>query len=262
MKSKIISALLLLSITILAGSCKKTSPVAYSGKTYVEFYSTVETYAMTNAYSEFYYLDPSKTTDTVYIRMKTIGAIPTKQSFIRFKAYNDPSPTPAFPNAVEGTHYVSFNDPSLQALWKVDAGKYEASVPFVLKRDPSLKNSVYQLRFSIINSDDFLAGSPRHIDATIFISDRLSQPSNWTNTFFFLGNYGTVKHQFMVAQSGKKWDAAFITSVLSDSNMQAYYLYKFTQDLKTLNAARLAAGLTELRENPALASTAVTFPNL
>lgn len=249
------------SFALLWSGCKKVAPGVYSGKTYAEFYNNTTSYELIQSTSDFYYKDPSILTDTVYLRIKTLGTIPTKTSYVRFRAYNNPLVGAKYPDAIAGKHYVPFTDTGLQALWKVEAGKYEAYLPIVLLRDPSLKNQAYQLTFSITDSEDILAGNPKHIDATIVISDLLSQPSNWSNTFFFLGTYGKVKHQFMIDQSGKKWDAAFINTILNDYDLQAYYVYKFSEALKTLNAERMAAGLTELREDPNSAATAVTFPN-
>ncbi|WP_025146535.1 DUF4843 domain-containing protein [Pedobacter jeongneungensis] len=251
-----------LTVLTLAG-CKKELPAAYTGQQYLEFYSLYDIKEVTTAYSSFYYLNSSRSTDTVFLRVRTVGTVPSKTSFIKLSAFTDPNTTSAYPDAVAGVQYVSFDDENIKKLMKVDAGKYEAYIPVVLKRDPSLKDKVYQLRFKITTSDDFKPGNSDHTEGIIYISDRLFQPSNWTPSFF-LGSYGSVKHQFMIEQSGKPWDAAFITTLTNpvDLNAQAFYLFKFTQALKDLNATRKAAGLTELRENPLLPSTAVTFPNL
>lgn len=238
-------------------------PAVYTGQQYLEFYSKNDVKAVTTAYSAFYYLDAGKTTDTVLLHVVTLGSLPTKTSYVTLNASTDKTNVSAYPDAVAGVHYVSFDDPELKKLMKVEAGKFEAYIPVVLKRDPSLKSSVYQLRFNIGVSDDFKPGSSKHTEGVIYISDRLSQPSNWTTTFF-LGTYGTVKHQFIIEQSGQRWDTDFITTLTTpaDLNAQSFYLFKFTQALKVLNATRKAAGLTELREDPLVPSTAVTFPNL
>lgn len=259
----IFTAFLVASV-LLFNSCKKELPVAYSGNSYLEFYSPYDDIAaVTVGYSSFYYLDASKITDTVWLRVKTVGSIPTKTSVVKFEAFKDNSAAPAYPDAVAGIHYVPFDDAGIQKLMKVDAGKYEAYIPVVFKRDASLKDKVYQLRFKIVMSEDFSPGSIKHIEGIVYISDRLSQPSNWTPTFF-LGSYGTVKHQFMIEESGQRWDNAFISTLINpvDVNRQSFYLFQFTQALKTLNEKRKAAGLTELRENPSDPATAVTFPNL
>jgi len=262
MKKNIIRFTFLLATMLFFAGCKKDRPGVYSGQEYLEFYSTnAGSKEIVTAYASFYYLDASKITDTVLLHVVTVGAVPKKTSYIQLTAIKDTTGTSAYPDAVAGVHYVSFDDVNLKKLMKVDAGKYEAYIPVVLKRDASLKSTVYQLRFKIGTSDDFKPGNSFHTEGIIYISDRLSQPSNWTTTFF-LGAYGTVKHQFIIEQSGQPWDSAFIATLTSDTNTQSFYLYKFTQALKTVNAARMAAGLTELRENPLDPSTAVTFPKL
>lgn len=265
MKKNISGIALLLTAALLFNSCKKAMPGVYSGQEYLQFYSTTTSAVkqVTTAYASFYYLDASKTTDTILLHVTVLGTIPTKTSYVQFTAFTDKTVTSAYPDAVAGVHYVSFDDANLKKLMKVDAGNYEAYIPVVLKRDASLKENVYQLRFKIGLSDDFKPGNANYTEGVIYISDRLTQPSNWTTTFF-LGTYGPVKHQFIIEQSGQPWDSAFITTLTTpvDLNTQSFYLYKFTQALKTVNAARKAAGLTELRENPLDPSTAVTFPSL
>jgi hypothetical protein len=263
MKLKNIFSAFLLVLPIFFGSCKKSLPVAYSGQQYLEFSWVNDVQQVTTAYSSFYYLDQAKNTDTVWFRVRTLGSVPGKTAYLKFSAFTDPKSSSVFPDAVAGVQYVSFDDEGVRKLMKVEAGKYEALVPVVLKRDPSLKNKVYQLRFKIGISDDFAPGSSKHTEGIVYISDKLSQPSNWT-TNFFLGSYGEVKHKFIIEQSGQRWDTDFIQTltVPVDLNTQSFYLFKFTQALKNLNADRKAQGLTELREDPALPSTAVTFPNL
>ncbi|MDN5284236.1 MAG: hypothetical protein JWR38_510 [Mucilaginibacter sp.] len=252
--------ILLLSIPMWS-SCKKDSPATYSGKQYLEFYYTNDVKAVTTEYSTYFYKDASIKYDTVLFHVRAVGTVPSKTSYMNFKAFADTLAIPAYPDAVAGTHYVPFDNANLKLLWKMEAGKFEAYVPIITIRNPSLKTSTYQLHFKITASDDFLPGSALHTEGIVYISDRLSQPSNWTASFW-LGTYGPVKHQFMIDQSGQRWDADFITAIGTNASLQAYYLFKFSQALKTLNAARLAAGQTELRENPALATSAVTFPPL
>lgn len=261
MKIKLPYAFMVMISILLFNSCKKDMPAAYSGQQYIEFYYVNNIKAVTPGYSVFFYKNAAVQYDTVLFHVRAVGAIPGKTSYINFKAFPDPSKTPTYPDAIAGVHYIPFDNPGLKLLWKMEAGKLEAYVPIITIRDASLKNSTYQLHFNITQSDDFLPGSPLHTEGIVYISDRLSQPSNWTSSFW-LGTYGPVKHQFMIDQSGQRWDADFISTIGTNTSLQAYYLYKFSQALKTLNAARIAAGLTELRENPALPSSAVTFPPL
>ncbi|WP_158275264.1 DUF4843 domain-containing protein [Pedobacter sp. HMWF019] len=265
MKQNIINTGFLLLALLLFSSCKKAMPGVYSGQQYLQFYTTTTagTKEVVTANAAFYYLDASKITDTVLLHVVTTGSVPSKTSYVQLTAFTDNTVISTYPDAIAGVQYVSFDDANLKKLMKVDAGKYEAYIPVVLKRDPSLKEKVYQLRFKIGISNDFKPGNSNHTEGVIYISDRLSQPSNWTTTFF-LGAYGLVKHQFIIEQSGQPWDSDFITTLTKpvDLNAQSFYLFKFTQALKTVNAARQAAGLTELREDPLVPSTAVTFPSL
>ncbi|MDE1193450.1 MAG: DUF4843 domain-containing protein [Arachidicoccus sp.] len=254
------NSILLLGLLLFI-SCHKDEPSTYSGSEYLEFDYTSDIQQVTSAYSTFYYKDSTVKYDTVYFAVHALGVVPTKTSYIKFKAYKDTSASPAYPDAVAGVHYIPFDDANMMAQMKMEAGEVSASVPVILKRDKSLKDSVYQLLFTIDYSDDFLPGNAKHILGAVYISDKLSQPSNWTSSFF-LGTYGPVKHQFIIEQSGERWDAAFISTLTGNTSLQSYYLFKFTQALKTVNAERIAEGLTELREDPSSPSSAVTFPSL
>jgi len=262
MKTIVKYTTLTLCCALAIAGCKKSEPAASEAGKYIEFYNTYDSKEITTKTSTFYYLDANKTTDTVWFRMKTVGGIPIKSSAIKFMAFKDPSTAPLYPDAVAGVHYVPFDDPSIAKLMKIEAGQYEVNIPVVLKRDPSLKTATYQLKFKIVPSDDLSPSSTYHNEASITISDALSQPSNWYATGFFLGNYQTVKHAFMIDHSGERWDAAFITTVTADANLSTYYKYKFIKELKELNEQRAAQGLPPLRQNPADPTTVVSFPAL
>lgn len=251
----------LLLIIVMCGSCKKDIPRSYSGQQFLEFYYVDDIKAVTAGYSTYFYKDAAVQYDTVLYHVRSVGTVPSKASYFRFTAFADTSATPAYPDAVAGVHYVPFDNANMKLLWKLEADSFEAYVPIITIRDASLKTSTYQLHFRIDTSKDFDPGSPNHTEGILYISDRLSRPSNWTDNFF-LGAYGPVKQQFMIDQSGDRWDADFIATIGTNTSLQAYYNFKFTQALKTLNAQRIAAGQTELRENPADPTSAVIFPPL
>lgn len=264
MLKRSIHTAILAMMVLLTGSCKQEFPAPFIGKNYIQFTPTNGIKTVVTAYSSFYYADPSKTTDTILFDVTSLGLVPDKTTYLKLSPILGPIVTTAYPNAVDavpGVNYVSFDDPGIQKLMKLDAGKTNGKIPVVIKRDPSLKTTMYQLHFKLSDSEDYLAGNPKYIEGLVYISDFLFKPTNWSTTFF-LGTYGTVKHQFMVEQSGERWDLTFITTILANSNLQTYYKYKFSQALKATNAARIAAGQTELRENPSDPTTAITFPTL
>lgn len=263
LKKSIHTGILAIAICLTA-SCKQDFPEAFTGKSYIQFTPTNGIKTVVTAYSSFYYSDPSKTTDTILFDVTSLGLVPTKTTYIKLTPILGAITASNYPDAVDavsGVNYTSFDDPDIQKLMKLDPGKSNGKIPVIIKRDPSLKTKMYQLHFKLSDSDDYLAGNPKYIEGLVYITDFLFKPTNWSTTFF-LGTYGTVKHQFMVEQSGERWDVDFITTILANSNLQTYYKYKFSQALKVTNAARIAAGQTELRENPSDPTTAITFPTL
>ena len=65
----------------------------------------------------------------------------------------------------------------------------------------------------------------------------------------YFGVYGVVKHQFLIEQTGKKWDDEYIESLIKgDSNYLKYLVRKMSARLSEVNAERTAKGLDVLKE--------------
>jgi hypothetical protein len=94
----------------------------------------------------------------------------------------------------------------------------------------------------------------------IVFSDQLERPTYWSwGNYNFIGAYGTVKHLFLIEQTGEKWDNVYLHDVLgftetgSDSNIYDYDYIVVVQAalvkmLEEYNAERQAQGLDVLKE--------------
>lgn len=146
-------------------------------------------------------------------------------------------------DAVPGVHYVAFDDPELAAkFYYVPAGAIEIEIPIVVKRDPSLKTKNYTLRVGFKPNDEFNYGSKEFSFKRIILSDQLIKPKNWDSYCgHFFGEYGPVKHQFMINISGEKWDDDYVNTVIysyysGDQNFLFYYAQKMYRALQDYNA--------------------------
>lgn len=132
-------------------------------------------------------------------------------------------------NAVAGTHFVAFNDPTLTPFYTLKAGEVSAKVPVVVLRDESLSKKSYFLDIALVENDDFKAGYPVYQVKHIEISNILAKPTIWDTYDYaampwYFCNWGPVAHQFMIDVTGYPFDNEFIKSFI-DTRDDAYIEY-------------------------------------
>lgn len=161
----------------------------------------------------FVYAGGDATTDTVWIPLKTIGKV---------KNYDRPVSILQMQtnelNAVPGTHFVNFSDPSLSARYVIPAGKSTVELPIVLKRDASLKTDKVLIEFTLRANDYFMPGFVGPQSVQIWVTDQMDRPSYWPvasdatlNTK--IAPYDPVLHRFLIDATGNKWDDEYIGSL-------------------------------------------------
>lgn len=160
-------------------------------------------------------------------------------------------------NAVAGKHYQGFDTPALQKYYMIPAGKARTKIPVVLLRDASLKSENVVLKFSIKANKYFINGYEPYRERTIEFTDQLSEPSYWNKEYgewgftfaMYFGTYGVVKHQFLINQTGEKWDDTYIEKLMTgDSGYLTYIYEKMVARLEEVNAEREANGEGPLSE--------------
>ena len=196
--------------------------------------------------------------DTSWLRVGTAGFLSPEDRSLELEQVmtgrND---------AVSGKHFVSFDDSSYKQLLKVPADSIECDIPIIVLNDASLQNSDVTLKVRLKGTSTLLPGYADFITKRITISARLSKPSNWNMLCdWYLGEYGVVKHQFMIDTSGDPWDDDYLLNVahVDDYSYQDFLRYqanKFNKALVNLNAERVAQGLDPLSEAD---GTVVSFP--
>jgi hypothetical protein len=256
MKNKFLEYLVFAVIAAALSACEKNVEVYHAGNGLNFYYTNVSDTLI--SYSFVY--GPSTTTeDTVWLKVETIGPISDRDCDIDIEQV-----VTGTNDAVSGIHYVAFNDASLKSYYVMPAGKSLDSIPVILKRDASLKSNPVNLLIRIKVNDYFKLINPDRNTVKIISSDKLSKPENWAyycTTYF--GAYGFVKHQWLIDQTGNKWDDDYLSNVLgfnnsdssSDGTNSNYdfgyctYLSKaYTIKLEAYNANRIAQGLDVLKE--------------
>lgn len=153
--------------------------------------------------------------DTVNFRVDLVGDVVDYDRPILLKQV-----ATSVNDAQSGVHYVPFDDPSLAGKYILPADSISTSIPIVLKRDASLKQVDYNLKLTFAVNEAFSFAAEERAFRTVVIADQLLKPNNWeTYCKHFFGDYGKVKHQFMIDQTGFRWDNEYV-----DNEIYRFYL--------------------------------------
>ncbi|OFY42722.1 MAG: hypothetical protein A2X18_13620 [Bacteroidetes bacterium GWF2_40_14] len=266
MKNKFFKYLTLAVIVAALPACEK-DPEVYNSGDGLNFY--YENEADTLVSYSFVYGPSTATVDTVWVKVETIGLLSDNDRNVTFEQVQTGTN-----DAVAGTHYVAFNDASLKSYYVIKAGSSRVSIPVIIKRDASLKTKSVNLSIRIKSNDYFKMVNLDRNRVRLIFTDQLSKPNCWAYycTSYF-GTYGPVKHQWLIEQTGNKWDNEYLSSVLGftssntstdgtnsnyDSGYCSYLSAALTKKLNAYNAARTAQGLDILKEAD---GTVVSFPS-
>ena len=243
-------------------SCEKDLPVYDTEVCRLNFYYGLDNRSyykdeMSRSTYSFVFGGENRQRDTLWFEVQTMGFVTDNDRPVTLEQLPSDGD-----QAVAGRHYVPFDDPSLVHLYVIPAGKARTKLPVVILRDASLKEQTVTLKFGFKSNEYFVLGYEEYSTRQVEFTDRLSEPSMWNKqipypdfpdyTYCFadyFGEYGVVKHQFLIDETGKKWDDEYITSLLEgDSNYLTYMVRKMSKRLDEVNAERLAQGLDVLRE--------------
>lgn len=250
----IISAVII--VTALS-SCEKDLEVYHYPDNGLNFY--YESAKDTVKNFSFVYGPTTRTIDTVWVKVETVGFITDKDRDFTFEQVQTTGT-----NALVGKHYVAFDDVSVKSYYSIPAGKSQTRVPIIVKRDASLKTSSVNLLIRVKNNENFKIANPSRSMTKVIITDQLAKPTCWAiYADGYFGTYGPVKHQFFIEQTGKKWDDEYILNVLGftsgstwadgvnsnyDSGYCVYLAKALSMKLEAYNAARTTKGLDVLKE--------------
>lgn len=194
----------------------------------------------------FVYHGSTTMQDTVWLNVKTMGFLSNSDRPVALKQVatgeND---------AIPGTDYVPFDDPSLQQFYVVKADTNSVRLPVVVKRTAALKTTTKTLRVTFADNGVFQPGYEEDAYCTITISDILTKPDAWDANYlnYYICNWTRGIHQFLIDQTGDPWDDEFINSVVSDGGYLTYIGGWLPRRLAEVNAERVAQGLGVLMED-------------
>jgi len=235
---------LIFALAIIAlAACKKEPYKVYTDAAKLQFgptpnYIYIASHNLgdtTKTYS-FSYGSPTLIQDTVFFDIYIMGNPSTKDRPFTLQQVNL---TDGSVNAVAGTDYKAFNDPTVSNAYVVKAGQTHALVPVVLLRSAGLKTNTVALKLKVVENGNFQPGDQALIWRKVIFTDRLSQPAAWnaSRTTNYLGAYSVVKHAYMIQITGQKWDDDFINTVFADYELGIYWSSKVKIALADYNNA-------------------------
>lgn len=182
----------------------------------------------------FVYSPNTALTDTVWLTLQTVGPVSDVDRSIALEQI-----LTGTGDAIPGTHFIPFDDESIRSHYKVAANQIRASLPVILKRDPSLKTTVASLKIRIKANENFSFSYPGLSDVRIVFNDFLSQPDNWSRYTILLltGDYGPVKHKWLIDNTTERWDDEYLASIgftpaVPNSNFDIQYITYLQQELR------------------------------
>jgi hypothetical protein len=127
----------------------------------------------------------------------------------------------------------------------IKANTVETKIPIILLRDASLDNASFRLRVKILKNKSFKIENVIDLERLIIFSNKLVKPADWNDYKWDFGEYGVVKHRFMIDHNPgvEEIDDKFFSKYLKlegedyDSAKIDFYRAVFLKALDKYNAA-------------------------
>lgn len=175
----------LLAAVLLLASCAKNKELLFDQSAAIYVESTPDSTEYSFATSP-----TTVTVDSVMMRFRVIGTASSKDREIKLVPR-------AISTAKAGYHYKI-------GKAVVKANEFSALVPVYVYRKAGLKDSTVLAIFDIQDNADFKVGYPKQLRFKLTISDILTKPAIWDNSWApYFGAYSQVKFRFLLTVTGR-----------------------------------------------------------
>lgn len=173
-KIEIMKYMIIMLFGFLLCACETPEFTPYSGKDYVQFTSsTVPSQSKYEVSFKWVSVDANLDYDTLYLPIQTVGRISDRDRHVMVKQelyleseyvydergavidtiiYKSPN------QAVEGVHFMPFDNSGVRELMKIHANSVSSEMAIVLKRDRNGEKVARKLKIRLIDTDEILAG--------------------------------------------------------------------------------------------------------
>lgn len=212
-----------LTIALLAslGACTQEEVESYTGRARLHFfkgkYNTGDAiFEQRDSLTQSFYGQPAEQTiDTVYIELRTMGAVSEKPRPFRLEQTN----AGAADAAVAGKHYIA--DERMATAMQIPAGAVAYRMPlYILRGDTELETKKFRLDLRIAENEHFGIGLEQFSRFRVTITSMAEQPAAW-NSFWraAFGTWGAKKMWFVMEYVGIK---DFTPPAFSDYSYQDF----------------------------------------
>lgn len=244
------SILALLTAVVAMAGCKQNQFNDYSGDDYLYFAAEntpsyqhgFSNYFQSGALKDsvktytFYYDDPSVVSAEVLFDLYATGGARDYDRRFSLRQIEEEGAV----NAVAGVNYEAFDSDKMSGVYTLKAGQVHMRIPVVVKR--STGTGTYTLRFRIVENDNFKPGPDELIWRKVEYTSTLQCPDPWAryeSTYY--GKYSRTKHQWMIEETGFRWDNEFMADLEVDAIK--YWVAKFKIMIDQINEERQLQGL-------------------
>lgn len=265
---KSINYILILLSVLFCISCETQDLMMYEGVDRLHFADTTD-------YQHTFVWEPETvTTDTIFLTLHTMGDVYDYDRLVNLVQIFDTEWSFEFDEngvKVDSTYEempyqaeagIHFEQLPEQTTFKVNANSVYVKVPIVLYRDATLKEQTYRLTLKVEANEFFQEGVRPALTKTIKIADQLIRPNNWDDVIvkYLFGEYGQVKHRFIIDVLEMRIDDAFFDTLDGDISLLNYYNTIVRKALDEYNQINWRNPLREEPQPGHIEGTLVTFP--
>lgn len=184
---------------VLNTACKENEMEPYNDTPALYFENIKYGQADSINHSFFIYGDEVKE-DTVWVVVNTMGYPENIDRPISLVQTNTGKANAAVP----GTHFISFDDPTLKSYFHIPANQVSQKIPIVFLRDKSLITNEYRIELAIIENEYFRPGIDAWRSFVVTTTDQAVRPNNWDTTWIYVfgTTWGREKMKFIIQVTG------------------------------------------------------------
>ena len=88
------------------------------------------------------------------------------------------------------------------AKGSIEANEYKGYIPLRVNYSPALDDSVYQIRLHLVPNKDFPGVDLSDYSFTVSLTNKLTEPSNWSRLRSYFGPYSNSWYRFILETTG------------------------------------------------------------
>lgn len=228
-------------------SCSEDKIEPYGGDAYIQFYRySINGASYVDKVEISFGYEPMDVVDsTVNISTMMVGKLIGEDRTYEFEQILvDEDDDEGIWNAASGVNYAPFDSDEFDGKYVLKGDQGYANLPVKIFRPA--EGETFILKLQLVENTYFKAGVPEKRTFEITYHSDLRKPGRWVNSFY--GQYSRTKHQWMIDNTGEKWDDAFTKTVSDTRDLYQYWQLTLRMMLAEENARRADDSLEPLKD--------------